>query len=93
MAKAQIGGNSMKKLFWRIRKLTVFMLMLVVIFTITLIVLGAICNVDRIISIYKEFYGTWSWNMIVCLVLSGVTSGICVTYLIAKKTHKKSEDD
>ena len=93
MAKAQIGGKNMKKLFWRIRKLIVFMLMLVVFFTMTLIVLGAICNADRIMSIYKQFYGTWSWNMIVCLVLSGIISGICVTYLIAKKTHKKKEKD
>lgn len=83
----------MKKLFKRIRKLIVFMLMLVVIFTITLIVLGAICNVDKIISIYKYFYGTWSWEMLICLVLSGITAGICVTCFSAKKTHKKIEEN
>ena len=83
----------MKKLFRIIRKLIVFMLMLVVIFTMALIILGAVCNVDKIISIYKQFYGTWSWGMMICLVLSGITAGICVTYLIAKKTHKKTEEN
>lgn len=88
-----VGGKKMKRLFRGIRKLIIFVLMLVVSFTITLIVLGAICNIDKIINIYKQFYGTWSWDMMICLVLSGITSGICVTYLIAKRTHKKKEEE
>ena len=81
----------MKKLFRRLRRTIIFMMTLVVIFTVLLITLGGICNLEKIIEIYKEFYGSWSWNM-VSLVLSGLISGIVLTYLLVKANKKDNEE-
>ncbi len=82
----------MKKLFRRLRRTIIFMMTLVVIFTVLLITLGGICNLDKIIEIYKEFYGSWSWKMVVSLVLSGLISGIVLTYLLVKSNKKDNEE-
>lgn len=82
----------MKKLFRRLRRTIIFMMTLVVIFTVLLITLGGICNLEKIIEIYKEFYGSWSWNMVVSLVLSGLISGIVLTYLLVKVNKKDNEE-
>lgn len=82
----------MKKLFRRLRRTIIFMMTLVVIFTVLLITLGGICNLDKIIEIYKEFYGSWSWEMVVSLVLSGLISGIVLTYLLVKSNKKDNEE-
>lgn len=81
----------MKKLFRRLRRTIIFIMTLVVTFMVSLITLGGICNLEKIIEIYKEFYGSWSWSMIVSLVLSGLVSGISLNYLLVKANKKSNE--
>lgn len=82
----------MKRLCRRIRRIVILALTLVFIFTLSLIISGGICNSNKIWDLYKEFYGTWSWKMILCLAVSGLISGVIITCLI-KKTGSKSNEE
>lgn len=82
----------MKRLFRRIRRIVILALTLVFIFALSLIISGGIYNSSKIWKLYRDFYGTWSWEMIMCLTLSGLISGVIITCLIKKTSNKKNEE-
>lgn len=82
----------MKRLLKKIRRIIILVLTLFFIFMVLLIISGGIYNFRKIWTLYKEFYGTWSWEMILCLVLSGLISGVIITCLTKKTGSKRNEE-
>lgn len=83
----------MKRLLKRIRRIIILVLTLVFIFAISLIISGGVYNLKKIWNLYKEFYGTWSWEMVVCLAVSGIISGIIITCLTRRTGSKRNEEN
>lgn len=81
----------MKRLLKRIRRIIILVLTLVFIFAVSLIIFGGIYNFKKIWNLYKDFYGTWSWEMILCLAVSGLISGIIITCLTKRTGRKRNE--
>lgn len=81
----------MKRLLKRIRRIIILVLTLVFIFAVSLIISGGIYNFKKIWNLYKDFYGTWSWEMILCLAVSGLISGIIITCLTKRTGRKRNE--
>lgn len=82
----------MKRLFRRIRRIVILALTLVFIFALSLIISGGIYNSSKIWKLYRDFYGTWSWEMILCLAISGLISGAIITCLAKKTGSKRNEE-
>ena len=72
---------------------TVMKLFRVVCLFVTLMVIGGFifCSQD-IVNIYENFYGTFSWKSVTCLLISAFVAGLSFRVNIPKSPKKENHN-